>query len=173
MSGIVPVLAPEYIKKILYLFIIFVIGIFQVTLLDFFKIFNVKPDLLLISAVIASLVFKFKWALFFSIFAGIFKDVFVVSTFGINTLLFCLWSFLILKLTKEIPIDNNFIRLILIFIIAFLHNIISGLFLFYSGKPIPLGIFLRTVSIGSIYTALVLLLVFKINSPPLIRFDDA
>ena len=150
-------------------FIILIFGLLQVTILDYFKVFGIKPDLLLISMVIVSLIFEFKWALALSIFAGIFKDVFVVGTFGINTLLFPLWTFLIIRLAKEIPLDNNFIRVVLIFIIAFLHSTITGLLLIYSGNFIPLGIFLRIVSIESLYTALVLPLVFKISKSRLWR----
>lgn len=128
-------------------------------------VFNVKPDIFLITAVIASLLFNLRWALFFSIFAGTFKDIFSAAGFGVNTLLFPLWCFVILRLKKEMPLDYGIIRLILIFMITFFHNLITGLTLICLGNFIPLGIFLRIVCIGSIYTAAVLPLVFKIFKP--------
>ncbi len=144
---------------------VIVLGILQMTILDYFKVFGVKPDLLLISVVIAALVFEFKRAFILSVFAGILKDAFGANAFGINTLLFPLWSFLIIRLNKEITIDYNFIRIALVFIISLLHNTITGLILIYSGNLIPLGLFLRIVSLQSIYTALVLPLMFKIGEP--------
>lgn len=139
---------------------IVILGILQVTVLDYAKIFNVKPDLLLISISLASLVFGLGEALVLSVFAGLFKDVIGIGTFGINTFLFTLWSLLIGKLAKEISIENNFRRTTLIFIITILHNIIMGLTFVYCGKSIPLGLFLRIVSIESIYTAGISPLVF-------------
>lgn len=150
-------------RKWIFFFIIVLLGIVQLTVLDYFKIFNIKPDLLLICVVIASLIFELKPAMVLSVFAGIFKDAFgVVSTLPINTLLFALWSFLIVRLSKNISLDNNLMRLFLVFIVTILHNTITGLIFIYSGKLVPLGIFLRIVSIEAIYTALILPLVFRI-----------
>ncbi|MCX5703483.1 MAG: rod shape-determining protein MreD, partial [Candidatus Omnitrophica bacterium] len=140
-------------KKLCFILIIIISGILQVTILDYFKIFTVKPDLLLISMVLASLAFEFRWAFALSIFAGFFKDAFSVTSFGINTLLFGLWSFLTLRLSKEITIDNDIIRVILVFIVTLIHNTFVGLVFIYSGNHIPSGIFLRIVSLSAIYTA--------------------
>jgi rod shape-determining protein MreD len=150
------------VKNIFFLFVIVILGILQVTLLDYFRVFGIRPDLLLICVVVASLVFEFKWAFILSIFAGIFKDACGVSTFGINTLLFPIWCLLIARLNREITLDNNLIHMGLVFIVTILHNIVSGMISVYSGNVIPLGIFLRIVIIESIYTALVLPLIFKI-----------
>jgi len=155
-------------KNWIFFLIIVALGMLQVTVLNYFKIFGVKPDLLLITVVIAGLFFEFKWAFVLSVFAGLFKDVFGANIFGINTLLFPLWSFLIVRLNKEITIDYNFIRIILVFIVSLLHNTITGLILIYSGNLIPLGLFLRIVSLQSIYTALVLPLILWIGQRLLI-----
>jgi len=160
-------------RKIFPPLVVIILGLLQVIILDYFKIFGVKPDLLLISAVIASLVFEFKWAFILSLFAGLFKDVFGATTFGINTLLFALWSFLIVRLNKEITIDYNFIRMVLIFIVCLLHNTITGLIFIYLGNFIPLGIFLRIVSVGSIYTALISLLVLKLSEPIFLKYAQS
>jgi hypothetical protein len=56
-------------------------------------------------------------------------------------------------------------RIGLVFIIATIHNIITGLIFIYSGNFIPLGIFLRSVSLESLYTAVVLPLVIRIIRP--------
>lgn len=156
-----------------FLLAIVIFSIFQVTILNNFRIFNVKPDLLLISVVMASLIFEFKWALLLSIFIGILKDALCINTFGINTLLFPLWAFIIIKLSKKISVDNNFIRVVFVLIITISNIIITKLmFLFLNSFVIPLGIFIRTAFIESLYTALIFPLVFKIIKPLVLKSKE-
>ncbi len=147
----------------LFLLIVLILGILQVTVMDYFKIFGTGPDLLLIAVVIAGLIFDFRLALFCGLLAGVFKDSFGLNTFGINTLIFALWSFLIAQVSRRLSINTNFRRMALIFIVALIHNLLNGLSLAFSGKSIPLGIFLRILFISSIYTALALPAVFRIT----------
>lgn len=152
----------EHTKKMLYSFIIFMAAIIQVTLLDSFKIFGVKPDLLLIIVIFAGLFFNLKWAFALGIFAGILKDSLSASSFGINTLLFPLWIFLIIKLSKKIPLDNNLICVMLVFVIGIFHNTITRIIFFALGNSLaPLGIFLRMAFLEILYTAAILPLMFK------------
>jgi len=144
-----------------FLLIALISGIFQVTILHYLRIFSVKPDLLLICVVLAGLFFEFKWAVFFSIFAGLFKDIFVVSTFGINTLFFPLWSFLIIRVSKKISLDSDYIRALLIFLIVIINDIVTRLLLLYFGNFISFGVFLRITFLEGLYTAAVSLLIFK------------
>lgn len=210
-------------REILFIIFIIVIGIFEVTLLDYFKLWGVKPDLLLIAMVFASLncdIFAarkphpllrlrlgrvlslpkgkvegsawgkdtllgirlsrpedlalgsrspdFTWGLSLGIFAGFFKDVFAAHTFGVNTILFSLWSFSIAELTKKISIDSNLRGISLVFILSLAHNVASGLITIYSGALFPAGVFLRIVFIGAIYTALMVPVVAWIGK---IRFS--
>lgn len=149
-------------KKVLFLLFIIIFGIIQVTSINYFNVFGIRPDLLLISVCLASLFFEFKWAFVFSICAGLFKDAFSINTFALNTLLFPFWCFLISRAAAKIDIDNNFMRIVLIFLVTVIHNIITGLIFISSGNLVPLGVFLRIVALGSIYTALAALLVLKI-----------
>jgi rod shape-determining protein MreD len=148
-------------KKILFFLLIVILGILQLAVLDCFKVFNLKPDLLLIAAVIAGLSLNLRWALASGIFAGLLKDIFGVSGFGLNALLFCLWVLLIARLAREVSLDNIFMRMALVLVISLIHNTASGIIFTYAGNFIPLGIFLRIVCLGSLYTALVSLLLFK------------
>ncbi|MDI6606116.1 MAG: rod shape-determining protein MreD, partial [Candidatus Omnitrophota bacterium] len=104
-----------------FFFLILILGILELTLFNYFKIFNIKPDLFLVCAVLASLFLEPRPAIALSLFAGLFKDSFSSNLFGINAVLFTLWSFLILKLNRKITLDNNFLRLGLVFIVALLH----------------------------------------------------
>jgi rod shape-determining protein MreD len=151
------------VRKFIFLFILLALGILQLTALDNFKIFNIKPDLLLLSVIIVSLTFQLREALFLSIFAGVFKDSLVTSAFGINTLLFAFWCFIIIKLSRKVTIDSSFMRICLVFIIVFLHNLIIGIIFLYLRITVALGIYLRIVFIESIYTAFILAMLFKIK----------
>lgn len=150
-------------RKRVFLLIIFIASIFQVTLLNSFRIFNVKPDLLLIGAVITGLYFDLSWALVLAAFCGILKDIFAINTFGINILLFPLWSIFIVKLVKKMRLDNNFVCTALVFIVSIFNSIVTRLIFLWLGRFIPLGIFLRITFLEALYTALVSLLVFKIS----------
>lgn len=151
------------IRNWLFLLIVFILSIFEVTILNYFKIFGVKPNLLLITVIIASLFFEFKWVIFFGIFAGILKDIFSVNTFGINTLLFPLWSYLAMELSKSISLDNNFVRVFFIFVMGILNNIIMKLiFVFLGNHIIPLSVFPRIAILESLYTAFISPLVFLV-----------
>lgn len=149
-------------KKIYFAGIIVVLAVLQVTVIDSFKIFNVKPDFLLMAAVIASFIFDFKEALVLSVFAGVLKDILGTGVFGMHTLLFPLWSFLIERVNRQVPIDDELARPILIFVITFLHHTLCGLMLVWLGRQIRSGIFLRIIFVEPIYTTLVFLWVFKL-----------
>jgi len=139
-----------------------VLGVFQLTLLEHFRVFGVKPDLLLVSVVLAGLFLEMRWAITFGVCVGIFKDIFSLSPFGLNILLFGLWSFLTAKISRKISIEDNLAATFLAWVIALLQNIISGLGLACSGSFVPMGIFLRIAIFGSLYTALTLPLILKV-----------
>jgi rod shape-determining protein MreD len=105
------------------------------------------------------------WSLALSLIAGFFKDAFSLGSFGLNSFLFPLWSFLILNLSRKITLENDFLPILLVFVVALLHNLIVGLVSVYLGSFIPLGIFLRIIFLGSLYTAITLPLLAKLVNP--------
>jgi rod shape-determining protein MreD len=145
-------------------FLIFIIisGIFQATLLDYFRVLGAKPDLLLITVYISALFFDFKSVLGFSLFAGILKDSFLLSTIGFNTALFPILAILIMRIIREVSIEDNISRSLFLFVVALLSNVLSGLILVYSNGFVPLGIFLRITFLASVYTASVFPLLLKL-----------
>jgi len=157
-------------KKWLFSLIIFVILLFQLTILDYFKIFGVKPDLLLASIVIASLFFESKWVIVLAVFAGILKDIFGINTLGINVLLFPLWGFIVIELSKRLSIENNFIYLGFIFIITILNSMMLRLISMFMGSiVVSWVVFLRIAFLESLYTSLISPLLFKITKPVLLK----
>ena len=148
-------------KKLIFCVMIIASGIVQITLLNYFRLFTVKVDLLLICAVIAALSFPMKWSLLFCLLSGVFKDAFSVNIFGVNTVLFCLWGFLIAKLMRKIAIDNNLMRVLLVAVITLLHNLLMGAILMYWGVVIPFGILLRVLVLAPLLTSVFFLPLFK------------
>lgn len=148
-------------KKWLFLFLAFGLGLLQLSPLGVLTPFNIKPDLLLIAALSAVFFFEFKYAFFLSVFCGLFKDAFLVYPLALNTFSFALWSYLVFRVAKEISTENILVKIGVVFLVALLQNIITGIACSYGGI-VPAGIYLRVVVFGSIYTALVSPLVFKL-----------
>ena len=150
----------------LLIIIILALTLSQVTFLEYFYFFNIKPDLLLVTLVLVSLRMSFSgWPLVLGLLAGLLKDASGIGGFGLNSFLFPLWCFLILHLSRKITLENNLLRALLVFVVALLHNIITGLSVIYMGGFILPGIFLRIVFFGSLYTALTLPLLAKVINP--------
>ncbi len=153
-------------NKLIFAAIILLLGLLQATILDAFKFFWVKPDLLLASVVIASLSLELRWSLAAASLAGFLKDITGVHSFGIYTLLFPLWSFLIIRLSKQITLDNDFLPPVLVSLTVLLNSIIVRALSLTLGNPVAsIGIFLRVTFIESLYTALIFPLLFKIVKP--------
>ncbi len=151
-------------KKWLSLTIILAVALLQVMLVDHFKIFGAKPDLLLITLVILAgfFLFQLRWLLTLAIIAGIFEDIFSANIFGVNTLLFCCWAILIVSISRRMSIDDNLRRAILIFAIALLQSIGTRIISVLWGNPITWGIFLRVSFLSAIYTLIVSPLIFRV-----------
>ncbi len=144
------------------LLITLALGVLQLTCVEYLRVFGIKPDLLLLSVVIAGLFLEMRWAIIFGIAVGVFKDIFGLNNFALDVFLFGLWGFLTAKVSRKISIEDNLSAALLLFIIALLQNIFSGLVFVYSGNFVPPGIFLRIVLLGSLYTALALPLILKV-----------
>lgn len=152
-------------KAKILLFILILAGVLsEATFFSSFKLLPAKPNLLLATAVFAGCAFDLRWALFFGAFCGIMKDCLgVAGPAGINTLLFCFWTFLTVRVSRIFPLDNNTIRLILVSILVIMHSLFLRLVLFISGTPQAGGwvFFYLTVTEAG-YTALLLPILFKI-----------
>jgi len=127
------------------------------------KIFNANPDFLLIFSVSLVFYFNFKIALVSGILAGLLKDAFLPSALAINTASFAVWSYFTFRLSSQISTENDYVRLVIILIIALLNNAVAGIQILSSGSFIPVGIFLRNLIIPSVYTMALSPLVFKLT----------
>lgn len=142
--------------------------IFQSTLINYFRIFSTKPDLVYATVIIISLSFELKWVMIFSYCGAILLDSLSGLPFGFNTLVLPLLAFLIYRLSRKIDIEGNYMKAAII-AVAMLAKSIAFLFLFLiSGLNISAGIFLKFMIIGCLYTTLIFLLLVKINRLSLI-----
>lgn len=146
----------------IFLLVIFICGLFQSTILNYFKILSVKPDLILICVVVAGVFLSWEWALCCGLFAGIFKDIFGTAPLGINILLLPLWGYLLAKLSKKISLDDDIVLAVTVFVVIFLNDIAGHFINLYFGRFISPGIFLRITFIEALYSALILSLLFRI-----------
>lgn len=151
-------------KKWVSLVAILAVALLEAMLVDHFKVFGAKPDLLLITLVILAgfFLFQLPWLITLAIIAGIFKDIFSANIFGVNTLLFCAWAILIVRISKRISIDDDLRRAALIFALALLDSISTRIILVLWGNPIAWGIFLRIGFLNALYTLIVSPLMFRI-----------
>ncbi len=149
-------------RKKNFIFLILFFTLLQVSLLHYFRVFGAKPDLFLICVVIASLYFEVEYALAMSLLCGILKDTFSIGPFGINTFFLPVLSFLVMKLSRKVVLDNTPVLCAAAFLITFFYDIVSRIALGYLGTAIPFWTFLRISLFESLYTALIFPLAFRL-----------
>ncbi|MDO8489238.1 MAG: rod shape-determining protein MreD [Candidatus Omnitrophota bacterium] len=150
-------------RKWFFLLIIILLVSLQLTWPVFLSFYNCKPDFLLILVVAFVFYLDFKIALVFTVLTGLVKDTFLPGVFAVNTFLFCVWSYLIYLLIRQISFENGYVRVVIVLIASLLNNIITGLEIINSGFIIAPGIFLRNLIISSVYTAALSPLIFKLT----------
>ncbi|MDD5116314.1 MAG: rod shape-determining protein MreD [Candidatus Omnitrophica bacterium] len=150
-------------RKTLIVLSLFVLTTIQLVWPASLTFFGAKPDILLVFAVSLVFYFNFRVALIAAVFAGLLKDAFLPAAPAMNTVLFGIWSYLVFRLSSQIPTENNYIRLALVLILAVLNNAAAGIQSLHSGSFIPAGIFLRNLIFPSLYSAAISPLVFKLS----------
>ncbi|MFH0858867.1 MAG: rod shape-determining protein MreD [Candidatus Omnitrophota bacterium] len=139
-------------KNWLLLLFIFFVSLLEATVFSHLMLFRTKPDLLLAMVVIMAITLKPNQALLFSLASGIFKYMFGAGVFGIYILLFPLWCFLIIKLSRKISLDNDIAGIVLIFFVDILQNIFIRLGLLFAGIYITWYVFLKIIFLEAVYT---------------------
>ncbi len=155
-------------KTLYFLLTIVFFSLLEVAMLPYARVFGVKPDLLLLSVVLASLFFERRSALILSLAAGILKDVFGTSSFGVNTLLFPFWSVAIERLSRKVSFEQPLFSSMLVFLVTLANGVITRIIFLFSGNAIYLSAFLRVSFIESAYTALLLPLASRLIRPVLL-----
>lgn len=152
-------------KKLLYLGLIAAFVLLEPTFLNYFRVFLVKPNLSLTAVFMACIFFNPAWALAFAVFAGILRDSLGISAYGVNTVLFPLWAFLILRLFKKISAENNIVRIAVLSIILVLNSIITKALIQHWGGVVSPWVFIKITTLETLYTVLVFHWLFSLLHP--------
>ena len=150
-------------KKLFFLLAIIILTTLELSWPAFLNFFYCKPDLLLIFMVALVFYTDFKTALLFGILAGLAKDVFLPGALAINTICFSIWSYSVYRLSRQISMEEDYVRGLIVLVAALLNNFIIGLQSVANGNIIAPGIFLRNLIIVSFYTTLLSPLIFKLT----------
>jgi rod shape-determining protein MreD len=137
--------------------VILAVAIFQISLGEALRIFNVKPELLLASVVLFTLICEFRLAVALGIIAGMLKDILSINNAAVNTILFPLWSILVIQAARKISLDTPARQGCLVAVVVMMNSLVLQLFIFPAGGKVPAGIFLRTLFLEPLYTAAVVL----------------
>jgi len=152
-------------KKLLYLGLVAAFVLLEPTFLNYFRVFLVKPNLSLTAVFMACIFFTPAWALAFAVFAGLLRDSLGISAYGVNTVLFPLWAFLVLKLFKKISAENSIVRIAVLSIVLVLNSIIMRALIQYWGGAVRPWIFIKVTALEILYTVLVFHLLFRFLHP--------
>ena len=142
-------------RKRNFFLIVLLFGLLQVCVLQNFRLFGVKPDLLLIAVIAASLMFEVEFALPAALLCGAFKDLFGVHVFGLNAFLMPLAAFLVIKLSRKIALDDIPVLCVSTFVIAIAYDLAGRIILGRLCVPAPFWASARVIFFGSVYTAAV------------------
>jgi rod shape-determining protein MreD len=145
-------------KNFRFFLVIVSAAVLQAAVMDYFMIFRVSPDLLLICVVLVSLYTEWRWALALSFLSGVLKDCLGVNTVGVYTVLFPLISFITIKLSRELTLDNGLFGALFTFVVTFVCNLCVRVALGFLGTAISWGAVLRIAVLDPVYTAVFFLL---------------
>jgi len=151
-------------KGITLLVIILFFLILEVTLLDYVKVLGVKPDLLVILTIFFTLYLKSSLAITLAIILGLLKDSLSIDPFGINTIFFSLFSYSLVRMSKNLYRDDRVTQIILVSTILVV-TVLAKIFLFsflkkeiFINTPVAGISFIEVLYTGALSPLLFLLL---------------
>jgi len=142
--------------------VVFACALLQVSVMDAVRVFGVKPDLLVIAVVIASLECERGFALLAALFCGLLKDTLSVTPFGLHTFLFPVMSMLIIFTARKITLDSTALASITSFFFIIVYDVASRAAYALLGQSISIPAYLRISSLQALYTAAVFPLVSRL-----------
>lgn len=152
----------RYRRQLRGILVLFIIAILQSTLFNYFRIFNVKPDAILIALIVSVSFFEFKWSVIFAFLCGILRDLFSILPFGLNTIIFVLWVILAKQIYRRLSVEDKLISYTVPCMIILLNNLTLQAIFFLLGQSIALGIVVKIVLLELIFAVLLVLPLYKI-----------
>lgn len=139
-------------NRIKIIITVFIVALFQISLINKIKIFGVKPDLLFLVTVFYGFKGSARLGLFAGFLSGFFEDILGGVVLGINTFGLSICGFLIGKLSDNLYEENRITQLFISIISFLILYIINYIFLqFFIDLPsfltllvtfiIPIGIY--------------------------------
>jgi len=127
---------------------------FQVTLLNFFPVFGVKPDLVLIIVVFNAFLKGSREGALVGFLGGIFVDLATGSYIGMNALALMIVGYLVGFTESKIYKDSSIIVIFMVWMAAFLDQLLTYILLYSMNVQISPGVaLLRVMLPAATYTA--------------------
>jgi rod shape-determining protein MreD len=152
----------RYPQQLCALSILFIIALSQYTLFNYFRIFNVKPNVILAALIMLVPFFSLGWSVAFAFLSGILRDIFSGLPFGLELCLCIIWIILAKQIFRRLSPENNLIRSVILCLIIVLNNFATQSVLFVLDRSLSLDIFLKIVSIESILTLILALPIYRL-----------
>ncbi|MFC1658085.1 rod shape-determining protein MreD [Candidatus Omnitrophota bacterium] len=149
-------------RQIYALSILLVAALLQSTLFNYFRILNVKPDVILAALIMLIPFFSSGWSFALAFISGVFRDIFSLLPFGFNVFLCILWVILARQVFRRLSFENKLIRNCLLCLVVVLNNLILQSLFFILDKPLSLGIFLRILVLESIFTLVLAMPIYRL-----------
>jgi len=142
--------------RLFFLFFMLICAVFlQMTLLNFFPILGVKPDLVLIIVVYNAFLRGSREGAFIGFCGGIFEDLIIGNYIGMNALSLMAAGYLIGFTESKLYKDSSFIAAVLVWAGSFTAQVINYVLISFSNVYINPGVaFIHTIIPVATYTAL-------------------
>lgn len=121
------------------------------TLMPFFSIKGIYPNLIFVFSISYSIIYGSWEALFIGISAGLLQDVYFFHAFGINSLTNMITCVIAAEIGKNIFKDKIFLPILTTFVLSLLKNAFVLLILYF----LQINVYNRAVFFNSIYNMVV------------------
>lgn len=162
-------------NRFIYLFIVLYLAlIVQTTLIDYIKVFNIKPNLVLALIVCVALIRGDKEASFFGLAAGLLQDILCGLSIGPYALMGFIVGFALGGFNKRFYRDNVFVCAIITFVVSIIYEgIIILPTIPLSDYQLILQLIKSDIIVEALYNVVisipVYILILKINDKIVIR----
>jgi len=134
-------------RQIIFIYL-FILAIFEVTLLNNFKVFSTKPQLIVPVLVILSLSdMSMKWLIFFIFFYAFILESFSTYAIAYQPIMIVLLAVACKKYLHKFNLENQAVVLGILYLLAFLFNV-------FKCALLSLAFSLKSIFFSCLYTTL-------------------
>lgn len=152
------------IRVTIFLIILFIIinFILNITILPYFEIMGVVPNISIAVVVVIALLNGRYYGGFFGIFIGILHDIFFASHIGVNPFIYFFIGYLIGYMYDIFTRDNILNPIIFTGLATIFYNLTYFVFLYFLNIEFTSSyLFQRVISIELIYNSLISIVIYK------------